>query len=99
MTLQLVSSTASEPTPPPVPLGSITPRLWTRPLRRLTPQTSYGFRVIWFAAVVLGQPLDPWQQWLVIHLGELLPDGRPRFRRVLVLVARQNGKTHLCKVL
>ncbi len=44
-------------------------------------------------------PLDPWQQWLVIHAGELLPDGRPRFRQVLVLVARQNGKTHLCVVL
>lgn len=55
--------------------------------------------MIWFAAYVLGMPLDPWQQWLVIHLGELLPDGRPRFRQVLVLVARQNGKTHLCVVL
>lgn len=55
--------------------------------------------MITFAAVVLGMPLDPWQQWLVIHLGELLPDGRPRFRRVVVIVARQNGKTHLCRVL
>jgi phage terminase large subunit-like protein len=73
--------------------------MWTRPLRKLTPQTSYGYAVIHFAAVVLGTPLDPWQQWVVIHLGELLPDGRPRFRQVLVLVARQNGKTHLCKVL
>lgn len=52
-----------------------------------------------FAANVLGRPLDPWQQWLVIHLGELLEDGRPRFRRVLVIVARQNGKTWLCTVL
>jgi hypothetical protein len=31
--------------------------------------------------------------------GELLPDGRPRFRIVLVLVARQNGKTHVLVVL
>jgi hypothetical protein len=69
-------------------------------LRKLTPWTSYGYAVIHFAAVVLRQPLDPWQQWLVIHLGELHPDGdRPRFRQVLVIVARQNGKTHLCKVL
>lgn len=52
-----------------------------------------------FARDVLNEPLDPWQEWLVIHAGELLPDGRPRFRRVLVLVARQNGKTHMCKVL
>jgi hypothetical protein len=73
--------------------------VWTRPLRKLTPRTSYGYAVIHFAAAVLHQPLDPWQQWLVIHLGEMLPDGRPRFRQVLVIVARQNGKTHLCKVL
>lgn len=82
-----------------LPRGSIRPRQWTRPLRPLTPETSYGFRVIWFATFVLGMPLDPWQQWLVIHIGELLPDGRPRFRQALVLVARQNGKTHLCVVL
>jgi len=44
-------------------------------------------------------PLDPWQEWLVIHLGELLPDGRPRFRTVLILVARQQGKSHLARVL
>ena len=80
-------------------MGSIRPRVWTRPLRKLSPTTSYGYAVIQFAAEVLGMPLDPWQQWLVIHLGELLPDGRPRFRQALVLVARQNGKTHLCVVL
>lgn len=85
--------------PPPKLLGSTEPRLWTRPLRELTPATSYGFAVIEFARDVLCQPLDPWQEWLVIHAGELLEDGRPRFRHVLVLVARQNGKTHLLKVL
>lgn len=68
-------------------------------MRKLSPRTSYGYAVIHFAAVVLREPLDPWQQWLVIHLGEILEDGRPRFRQVLVIVARQNGKTHLCKVL
>jgi hypothetical protein len=100
-TLRALSLTDSVPTPQqvPLPLGSITPRLSTRPLRKLTPRTSYGFAVIHFAAEILQQPLDPWQQWVVIHLGEMLPDGRPRFRQVLVLVARQNGKTHLCKVL
>jgi hypothetical protein len=35
----------------------------------------------------------------VIHGGELLPDGRPRFRKLLIIVARQNGKTLLCKIL
>jgi hypothetical protein len=68
-------------------------------LRPLTPRTSYGYAVIHFAATVLHEPLDPWQQWLVIHLGEMLDDGRPRFRQALVIVARQNGKTHVCKVL
>lgn len=80
-------------------LGRIEPRLWTRPLRELTPETSYGFAVIAFARDVLGAPLDPWEEWAVIHGGELLEDGRPRFRTVLLLVARQNGKTHLCMVL
>lgn len=65
----------------------------------LTPDTSYGFDVIDFARDVVGTPLDPWQQWLAIHIGELLPDGRPRFRVVLVMVARQNGKTLLAKIL
>jgi hypothetical protein len=64
----------------------------------LTPETSFGFDVIEFAEDI-GMPLDPWEQWAVIHLGELLPDGRPRFRIVLILVARQNGKTYLAKVL
>jgi hypothetical protein len=73
--------------------------VWTRPLRKLTPRTSYGYAVIHFAAVVLQRPLDPWQQWLVIHAGEMLDDGRPRFKQVLVIVGRQNGKTHLCTVL
>src|SRR5690606_9666580 len=80
-------------------LGITEPRLWTPPLRELTPETSYGFDVIDFANDVLEMPLTPWQEWLVIHAGELLPDGRPRFRRVLAMVARQNGKTHLLRVL
>lgn len=79
--------------------GRVEPRLWTPPLRELTPETSYGFDVIEFARDVVGEPLDPWQEWVVIHAGELLPDGRPRFRIVLVLVSRQNGKTHLCVIL
>lgn len=94
---------------PPV-LGSTTPRLWTRPLITgapgpcgcgcaLTPATSYGFAVIEFARDVLATPLDPWEAWLAIHAGELLPDGRPRFRTVLVIVARQQGKTFLLQVL
>lgn len=91
-------------------LGSTLPRLSTPPLVTgppgpcpchcaLTEDTSYGFDVIAFARDVLEMPLDPWQELAVIHGGELLPDGRPRFRHLLILVARQNGKTLLAKVL
>jgi hypothetical protein len=83
----------------PVVLGRTEARIATPPLRELTPETSYGFAVIDFARDFLKRPLDPWQEWLVIRLGELLPDGRPRFRRALVLVARQNGKTELLVIL
>lgn len=91
-------------------LGSTEPRLWTPPLVEGAPgpcgcgcalgeDTSYGFAVDDFANDVLGQPFDPWERWLVIHGGELLPDGRPRFRKLLVIVARQNGKTYVLVVL
>ncbi len=43
--------------------------------------------------------LLPWQQWLLIHMLELLPDNTLRFRTVLVLVGRQNGKSTLSQVL
>lgn len=79
-------------------LGRTEPRLWTPPLRELTPETSFGFDLIDFAEAI-GWPLDPWQKWVAVHLGELLEDGRPRFRTVMILVARQNGKTLLCRVL
>lgn len=78
--------------------GKTEPRLATPPLRPLTPETSYGFEVIDFANEI-GHPLLPWQEVAVIRGGELLPDGRPRFRIVLLLVARQNGKTELPVVL
>jgi hypothetical protein len=88
----------SPPTSPPELLGRTEPRLWTPPLRELTPATSYGFEACEYAKDI-GRPLDPWQEFLVVHAGELLPDGRPRFRMVLVLVSRQNGKTEVLVVL
>lgn len=65
----------------------------------LSPETSRGFEVIEFAEAV-GIRLYPWQQWLLIHGLELnlsLTDFR--FKRVIVEVARQNGKTTLMVVL
>lgn len=76
-------------------LGIAEPRIATPPLGELNRDTSYGFDVIDFARDVLGRPLLPWQEVAVIRGGELLPDGRPRFRIVLLMVARQNGKTEL----
>ena len=93
----------------PVLLGRTMPRLFTPPLVKgrpgpcgcgcaLTPKTSLGFSAVKFAEDVLGISLFPWQRWLLIHAMELRRDGRFRFRTVLVLVARQNGKTTLVEV-
>lgn len=79
-------------------LGTTTPRLWTPPKRKLTASTSRGYAAAAFAESV-GIHLFPWQKWLLIHALELNPDGTYRFRVVVVLVARQNGKTTLLKVL
>lgn len=91
-------------------LGVTTPRLYTRPLVdgppgpcgcgcALTAATSAGFAAVAFAADVLGMTLLPWQRWWLIHALELRSDGRWRFARLVTLVGRQNGKSHLLKVL
>lgn len=80
-------------------VGVTEPRLMTKPLRELTPETSHGFSVIEFAAAVLGINLYPWQRALLIRALELNEDGTYRFRKVFVLVGRQNGKTTLLTVL
>lgn len=78
--------------------GVIEPRLFTPPLADLDdPANTYGYELIEFADSI-GEPFDPWQRWLSIHVGELLPDGTPRFRTALVLVSRQSGKTRWAKV-
>jgi hypothetical protein len=95
---------------PETAVGETVPRIMTPPLVvgppgpcgcgcALTPETSYGFGADDFARDTLLVPLDPWQRLAAIHAGELLPDGRPRFRRIVIVVARQNGKTHLLVVL
>lgn len=73
-------------------LGVVEPRLFTPPLRPLNRDTSRGFAAIDFCRYA-GTPFLPWQEWLAVHALELLPDGRYRFRVVLVIVARQNGKS------
>lgn len=80
--------------------GATEPRVVTPPLRLLTPETSWGFRVIEFAENVLRVHLYPWQRSFVIRLLELREDGGGlRFQTALLLVARQNGKSTISKVL
>ena len=93
------SSARSRARSSPERLGSETPRIFTPPLRPLTRATTLGFEAIDFATDVIGMELFPWQKWLLIHMLELLPDGNLRFRTVVVLVARQNGKSTLSIVL
>lgn len=89
--------------------GSTTPRIYTPPLIKgppgpcgcgcaLTRDTSLGFSAVDFATEVLGVEPLPWQRWLLIHSMELRRDKRFRFRTLLVLVSRQNGKTTIVEV-
>lgn len=82
--------------------GKTEPRLFTPPLRELTPDTTLGHAVIAYAEEILGMDLYPWQKWALIHqleiVGDLEGEWRFRFRTVVNMVSRQNGKTELSKV-
>lgn len=66
-------------------------------------RTTDGYAAIAFAKEVLGSPLFPWQEWLLVHALELIDDGLGglvyRFRIVCVEVGRQNGKTVVATIL
>lgn len=83
--------------------GKTEPRIWTPPLRKLTEKTSLGFAAVEYAKTILGMELYPWQEWALIHsleiVGDLNKDWRFRFRTVLFMVSRQNGKTELSKII
>lgn len=78
-------------------------RLFTPPKRKLTKKTSLGFAAIDYAKIVLRQELYPWQEWALIHMleieGDLEVKWNFRFRTIVLLVSRQNGKTVLSKVI
>ena len=84
-------------------LGVEEPRIYTPPLRELTPETSLGFDVIDFARNVLHEDLMPWQEFVLIHalevVGDLQSEWHFRFRTVIIEVGRQNGKTKLTQIL
>lgn len=105
MTIQTQPYQPSQPSDLALIKGHQTPRIWTPPKVDLTKrENSYGYNVIDFGKLI-GLPLDPWQEWLVIQIGELsleLDDKGnrvPQKDRVVLLVARQNGKTLLVELL
>lgn len=84
-------------------MGYTEPRLYTPPLRELTPETSLGYAACEYAKTVLGKNLYPWQEWALVHLleiiGELEGDWHFRYRTAVIMVSRQCGKTVLSEVL
>lgn len=83
--------------------GTTEARVFTPPLRELTPDTSLGFAAIQYANEILHETLYPWQEWALIHsleiIGDLDGEWKFRFRTILFLISRQNGKTVLSKVM
>jgi hypothetical protein len=99
-----VTATLERPT---VIQGCESPRIFTPPRRELVAgtaengyadRTTDGFAAIAFAEL-LGFTLFPWQRWLLIHALELTEDGIYRFRFLIVLVGRQNGKSLMLMIL
>lgn len=84
-------------------MGRTEARIFTPPLRDLTPDTSLGYACNEYAKTVLGKHLYPWQEWALIHAfeitGDLDGDWLFRFRTVVFLISRQNGKTVLSEVI
>ena len=83
--------------------GKTEPRIWTAPMRELTAETSLGFAAIEYAKTILCMELYPWQEWALIHIleivGDLEHEWRFRYRTVVIMVSRQNGKTEISKVI
>lgn len=82
-------------------IGSTRARVFTPPLPEhcgptgeLLEEWTWGYDCIDFLENVLRWDLLPWQKWLYINALEKGPDGTGfRFQILVILVARQNGKT------
>lgn len=84
--------------------GKTEARIYTPPKRKLTKKTSLGYAAIAYANEILGMTLYPWQEWALIHALEVegnlnSPTWKFRFRTIVFMVSRQNGKTELSKVI
>lgn len=83
--------------------GETEPRVFTPPLRELDEQTSLGFAFCEWCEEVCHVELVPWQRWLAVHGLEVVGDFETgwsfRFRTVVVLIGRQNGKSLFAELL
>ncbi len=108
-----MSSRSSALVAAPPAKGQTTPRIFTPPLPSncdtertdgclcgcgLNPDTSWGFECITFLEKVLRWELIPYQKWLYVHALERDETGLGfRFETIILLIARQNGKTQWLK--
>ena len=108
-----MSSQSSVLSAEPEPKGCTEPRVYTPPLPGhcnplridgcpcgcgLNPDSSWGFECIAFLENVMRWVLIPYQKWLYIHALEKDEAGTGfRFRTLIILIARQNGKTQWLK--
>lgn len=83
--------------------GVTEPRVYTKPLRKLTPKTTLGYAAIEYARTILKKELYPWQEWALKHMleikGSLKKDWQFRYRVVSIMVSRQCGKTVLSEII
>jgi phage terminase large subunit-like protein len=75
-------------------IGSTEPRIHTPLLKGLSKSQEVAD-----LAEKIGLPLIPWQRWVLDDLLAVDDVGMWRKKTALVLVARQNGKTHLARML
>ena len=83
--------------------GNTEARLFTPPARKLNKKTTLGYACIEYAHDVLGKNLYPWQEWFLIHAfeieGDLAKEWKFRFRTIMLLLSRQNGKSLISEVI
>jgi hypothetical protein len=95
--------TVAAPPAPDPRVGSLLPRYHTPPLPQhadpdaeygIKPEATWGPQCCFFLEHLLGWHLIPFQRWLYYRALEKRPNGTGfRFRYLVVLMARQNGKT------
>ena len=75
-------------------IGSTEPRIHTPLLKGISKAQEVAD-----LAEKIGLPLIPWQRWCLDDLLSVDSEQNWRKKTALVLVARQNGKTHLARML